>query len=95
MALKLYVTYTAKPNCREQFLREIIQNGILNDILQEKGCLQYEYFFSVSDVNKVLIEEKWETAEDQEIHCTQPHMDKLREIKNKYICDTQLFKVEL
>ena len=95
MSLKLYVTYNANPNCREQFVREVIQSGILSDIRNEKGCIQYEYFFSVDDVNKILIEEQWETAEDQKIHCAQPHMDKLREIKNKYIADTKLFEIEI
>ena len=60
MTFKLFVTYIAKPDCREQFVREVIQNRILQDIRAEKGCLQYEYFFSVDDVNKILISEEWD-----------------------------------
>ena len=93
MSFKLYVTYISKPDCREQFVREVFQCGILEDIRAEKGCIKYEYFFSVDDVNKILIEEEWETVEDQKVHCTQPHMDKLREIKAKYIVDTKLFEI--
>ncbi len=93
MTFKLFVTYIAKPDCREQFVREVIQSGILQDIRAEKGCLQYEYFFSVDDVNKILISEEWETVEDQKLHCTQLHMDKLREFKNKYITDTKIFEI--
>ena len=94
MTFKLFVTYIAKPDCREQFVREVIQNRILQDIRAEKGCLQYEYFFSVDDVNKILISEEWDTAADQKLHCTQPHMDKLREIKSKYIADIKILEIE-
>ena len=93
MTFKLLVTYLAKPNCREQFVREVIQNGILQEIRNEKGCIQYEYLFSVDNVNKVLIAEEWETPQDQKLHCTQPHMDILREIKSKYIVDTQILEI--
>ena len=42
--LILYVRYTAKPGCRESFVRDIVEEGILTQIRQEDGCLAYDYY---------------------------------------------------
>ena len=93
--LKIYVSYYAKEGCREQFLREIYENGIAQDVRAEDGCRKYEYHCSVDDVSKILLEEIWDTKDQQVTHCAQPHMDKLREIKAKYIEKTELFETEV
>ena len=54
--LILYVRYTAKPGCRESFVRDIVEEGILTQIRQEDGCLAYDYYFSAQDENEVLEE---------------------------------------
>ena len=93
--LTLYVRYTAKDGCREAFVREIVETGILTLIRQEAGCLAYDYYFSAQDENVVLLIERWESAEHQRIHMQQPHMTRLREIKDKYITATKLGRVRL
>ena len=93
--LTLYVRYTAKDGCREAFVREIVETGILTLIRQEAGCLAYDYYFSAQDENVVLLIERWESAEHQRIHMQQPHMTRLREIKDKYIAATKLGRVRL
>ena len=93
--LTLYVRYTAKDGCREAFVREIVEAGILTLIRQEAGCLAYGYYFSAQDENVVLLIERWESAEHQRIHMQQPHMTRLREIKDKYIAATKLGRVRL
>lgn len=93
--LTLYVRYTAKAGCREAFVREIVETGILTLIRQEAGCLAYDYYFSAQDENVVLLIERWESAEHQRIHMQQPHMTRLREIKDKYIAATKLGRVRL
>ena len=93
--LTLYVRYTAKDGCREAFVREIVEAGILTLIRQEAGCLAYDYYFSARDENVVLRIERWESAEHQRIHMQQPHMTHLREIKDKYIAATKLGRVRL
>ena len=84
--LILYVRYTAKPGCRESFVRDIVEAGILTQIRQEDGCLAYDYYFSI---------ERWESAAHQRVHMEQPHMARLREIKDKYIAATKLGRVHL
>ena len=44
--LMLYVRYMAKDGCRETFVRELVEAGILTLIRDEPGCLAYDYYFS-------------------------------------------------
>ena len=44
--LTLYVAYTAKPGCRETFVRQIVMEGIADTIRREEGCIRYDYYFS-------------------------------------------------
>lgn len=93
--LKLYVVYHAKPGGREMFVRTLVEQGVLTAIRNEPGCLAYDYYFSAQDENEVLLIERWETAAHQRVHMEQPHMARLREIKDKYIAATKLGRVHL
>ena len=93
--LTLYVVYTAKPGCRETFVRQIVMEGIADTIRREEGCIRYDYYFSAQDENELLLIERWESAAHQRVHMEQPHMARLREIKEKYIADTRLGRVRL
>ena len=94
-SLMLYVRYMAKDGCRETFVRELVEVGILTLIREEPGCLAYDYYFSAQDENELLLIERWESAAHQRVHMEQPHMARLREIKDKYIADTRLGRVRL
>ena len=94
MELTLHVTYTAKPGCREAFVRQIVTEGILTAIRNEEGCLAYDYYFSAQDENVVLLIERWESEAHQRVHMSQPHMADLRKIKEEYIAATRLAKVQ-
>ena len=89
------VTYITKASMRESFIQEILSSGILEQIRQENGCVSYEYYRSVQNENEVLLIEKWATAEDQQIHLKQPHMETLQAIKSRYVQDTRLEKALL
>ena len=69
--LTLYVRYTAKDGCREAFVREIVEAGILTLIRQEPGCLAYDYYFSAQDENELLLIERGQSAGHQRIHMQQ------------------------
>lgn len=88
--LMLCVTYITHPGMREAFVKEVTSSGMLEMILSEDGCLGYEYYYAAQDANKLLLVEQWETEEKQTIHMGQPHMAKLKEIKEKYVIDTKL-----
>ena len=75
--LTLYVVYTAKPGCRETFVRQIVMEGIADTIRREE------------------LVEQWQTQAHQRIHLQQPHMARLRELKEQYVADTRLGRVTL
>ena len=90
--LKLSVNYFVKPGRREEFLRRIVEGGILAAIRAEEGCLRYDYYLSCQNEDEILLLEEWDTAEHQRIHMEQEHMKRLRVIKDDCIADTQLHK---
>ena len=90
--LKLSGNYFAKPGRREEFLRRIVEGGILAAIRAEEGCLRYDYYLSCQNEDEILLLEEWDTAEHQRIHMEQEHMKRLRVIKDDCIADTQLHK---
>ena len=93
--LILYVRYHAKPGCREAFVRQVVEEGILTLIREEKGCLAYDYYFSAQDADELLLIERWESAAHQRVHMEQPHMARLKAIKEQFVDSTAEGKVRL
>lgn len=87
---RLHVTYTAKPGKREAFVKAIESEGLADKIRWEDGCLRYDYFYASGDDVTILLVEAWESEEKQQIHMTQPHMERLMELKDEYIDDVKL-----
>ncbi len=88
--LKLSVNYIAKPGRREEFLRRVVEEGILTAIRREEGCLRYDYYLSCQNEDEILLLEAWDTDEHQRIHMEQEHMKRLRAIKDECIAETKL-----
>ena len=93
--LILYVRYHAKPGCREAFVRQVVEEGILTLIREEKGCLSYDYYFSAQDADELLLIERWESAAHQRVHMEQPHMARLKALKEQFVDSTAVGKVRL
>lgn len=91
----IYVKFQCLPEKREAFVERVRKEGIYDAILAEDGCIRYDYFFSEKDANELLLIEAWESKEHQQIHIGQPHMAKLRELKDEYISNTMLGEFEL
>lgn len=92
MKLLLCVTYTTKPGQKEAFVQEVEEKGILEKILQEDGCLGYDYFYPASGKDEILLVEKWESEDLQQAHLKQPHMKEVQALKEKYIIETKFEK---
>lgn len=88
--LGVNVTYTMKPGKREEFLSEIAACGAQEAIRKETGCIQYDYFLSVEDPDKLFLLEKWTDREAQAVHMTQPHMVQVTAAKERCAVDTAL-----
>lgn len=91
----IYVKFDCLPQKREAFIRRVKETGILDAIRAEEGCIKYDYYLSEKDPNQILLIEQWESKQHQQIHLTQPHMERLRELKGDHITNTVLGEIEL
>lgn len=91
----IYVKFDCFDSKREAFVERMKNDGIIDAIRAEDGCIKYDYYFSEKDNNELLLIEQWETKEHQQIHITLPHMDKMRKFKDDYIANTVLGEIEL
>ena len=66
MAVRLVVTFTAKPGMAADFAKAFAPQ--IAETVKEPGCEQYELFRSESDPNKLVLLERWTTPEDLEVH---------------------------
>ena len=92
---QIYVIFQCLPGMREKFVERVREEGILSDVRAEDGCLRYDYYFSESDANRLLLIEEWESKQHQQIHVEQPHMARLRSFKGEYVVSTKLGEFEL
>ena len=91
----IYVIYTAKDaDSRTKFLQELHDSGVVAAVRAEDGCLRYDYYTSYQDDVTILLVEQWESEHHQKVHITQPHIATLRQIKEKYIADSRLGKIQ-
>ena len=91
----IYVVFKSVPGKREEYIKRLYDEGIVDEIRKEDGCIKYDFYFSEKDENEILLIEYWETKEKQQIHINQPHMARMREIKEDYILSTQLGEFSL
>ena len=91
----IYVVFKCLPGKREAFVQKVKDEGILNAVLAEDGCIRYDYYYSDADANELLLVEAWESKQHQQVHIEQPHMAALRALKDDYVESTTLkeFKI--
>lgn len=90
MASLFDVQYTVKDGMRDMFLKSIEMNQIAEKSRIETGNISYEYSIPNELNNVVNLREIWNSREDQTKHTLSPHFQILKEIKEKYVLDTQM-----
>lgn len=91
----IYVVFKCVPGKREAYVKKLYDEGIVDAVRAEDGCIKYDFYYSEKDETELLLVEAWESAEHQRVHIEQPHMAKLRNIKEGYIESTELREFEL
>jgi quinol monooxygenase YgiN len=86
----IYVVFNCHSGKREDFIKRVYGEGIVDAIRAEDGCIRYDYYLSEKDPNEILLIEVWESKQHQQIHIEQPHMATLRSFKDDYIAKTTL-----
>lgn len=69
-------------------MKALYDENIPQNISRENGCLRYDYYVSADKNDSVVLLEKWETKEAQAVHLSRPLMNRLREIKDKFVAET-------
>lgn len=88
--LLFHVTYTMKPGMRGVFLKAVQDQGILDAVRQEDGCMQYAYYLPAQEDDTLLLVERWRDRAAQQVHLTTPHMAALAKIKAECVAATQI-----
>lgn len=91
----IYVVFKCVPGKREEYIKKLKEDGIVDAVRKEDGCIRYDYYFSENDPDEILLIEAWASKKHQEIHIEQPHMAKLRELKPEFVVSTKLGEFEL
>lgn len=86
----IYVTFKCIEGKREAYIEKLYEEGIVDAVRTEDGCIRYDYYFAEKDPNEILLIEAWESKEHQQIHIEQPHMARLRELKPDYVLSSKL-----
>ena len=81
----IYVTFKCIEGKREAYIKKLYEEGIVDAIRAEDGCIRYDYYFAEKNSDEILLIEEWESKEHQQIHIEQPHMARLRELKPDYV----------
>lgn len=89
------VRYIVKDGKREEFLKQIIDEGILKATLVEDGNEKYDYYFPADSEDALCLCEIWRDADALKVHATQPHYIRLGEIKNEMVDSTTVAKYEI
>ena len=92
---KIYVVFKCVPGKREEYIKLLNKEGIVDAIRKEDGCICYDYYFSEKDPDEILLIEMWESKKHQEIHIEQPHMSRLFELKPDYVLSTKIGEFEI
>ena len=60
-----------KPEAREAAIAACLQMSALSEA--EAGCIRYQFYESLAEVNTFFLFEEWETADALQNHLQQPH----------------------
>ncbi len=87
--------YTGAEDAVCGFIEEMLDSGLRQEILEEDGCLQYDYFFSAENRRTGVLLERWRDETALSKHAGGAAMEKLKEIKARYGIETSVERYSL
>jgi quinol monooxygenase YgiN len=82
VTMNLY--YTGVDGSARKFVEEMESSGTADAIRAEEGNLRYDYFFSASDPETVLLIDSWTSQEAIDAHHATPMMQTIAALREKY-----------
>lgn len=84
MSITVNLYYTGSNCSARRFAEEMEQSGTADAVRRENGNLKYEYFFSMSDPETVLLIDRWIDQESLDLHHSSPMMQTIAALREKY-----------
>ena len=84
MSITVNIYYSGKNGAARKFAEGMTTSGNVAAIRNEKGNLQYEYFYPMEDTETVLLIDSWENQEAIDVHHRTPMMQKIIELRDQY-----------
>lgn len=81
----IYVVFKCFPGKREEYTKRLNDEGYLNEIRNENGCVRYDFYYSEKNSDELLLIEAWESKAHQEEHIKTPHMAEVLKLKEEYV----------
>ena len=84
MSISINIYYSGRNGAARKFAKEMMSSGTVSAIRNEKGNLQYDYFYPVEDNETVLLIDSWVNQDAIDMHHHTPMMQKIMELREKY-----------
>jgi quinol monooxygenase YgiN len=84
MALTINIIYKGDNGNARKFAEEMIATGIVENIRNEEGNLQYDYFLPIDNNDEILLVDVWENQEALDKHHSSPMMSKIIALREKH-----------
>ncbi|MDO5324492.1 MAG: antibiotic biosynthesis monooxygenase [Clostridia bacterium] len=84
MSISINIYYSGRNGAARKFAKEMMSSGTVSAIRNEKGNLQYDYFYPVEDNETVLLIDSWVNQDAIDMHHHSPMMRKIMDLREKY-----------
>ena len=84
LSITVNIYYSGKNGAARKFAEEMVSSGTVASIRNEKGNLQYEYFYPMEDTETVLLIDSWVDQDAIDMHHRTPMMQKIIELREQY-----------
>ena len=88
------VHYFVKKGCRDEFYRQVNESGIAAASRTEDGNEKYDYYFSPTNQDELILFEVWSSPEAVQSHMETEHYKKLMELKKEFVIETTFSRYE-
>ena len=84
MSFSMNLYYTGERGNAKAFAEEMISSKIVERIRRIDGCLRYEYFISLFDLETVLLIDAWRDQKALDEYHSSPLMAEVARLREKY-----------
>ena len=82
--ITINIIYKGENDNALKFAKEMMEEGIVEKIRNEKGNIRYEYFVSYEKPDEILLIDSWADQKALDIHHGSDMMEKIVKLRDKY-----------